>query len=517
VIAANPKPCTTPRSIAAKVHIDNRFGQVGALVLAALFTATTTAITWAEHETYNSTSLDMAAYTQLLWNTAHGRPFETSLLLQNRLHIAEHLALLLLPLAPLYALLPDVKLLLMLQQAALAASGLPLYWLTKRRLGPYWAILVLGCYYAMPTLAEVALDAFYPIAFAALPVAAALAFALYGCPRTACLLLLLAMLFEEEAALVAVGLATYLLIFQKPARPIGAVLLGTAVIWLGLAQLVVMPFFSHPRSDASETRVEGHFSQLLTNPAGWLASVATTRLEPDLLRRLGSSPTRDGPPPCPQPGQCSALRWWLYPVAGLPLISPQVFSIAAPPAAALLLADRPGRFRRHWAAPMLPVIWAAAILGLEKLPKSRSFRLASGAALIGCSLVMYRLDSPLPLGAQFEAGDVVPSASGGDLRRLGACIPGEASVAASRRGLAHLAARDAVYVFPPKDYNPVLWPPDEPPGYLLLDLRSSDTLRELESPTGPLRGNPPYREVARTLNALLLALPAVSGSQALNC
>src|SRR5438093_630875 len=130
----------------------------GALALALLFTVVTTAITWAEHETYNSTSLDMGVYAQLLWDTAHGHPFATTLLLQNRLHLAEHLALLLLPLAPLYGLVPDVKLLLLLQQVALALSGLAVFWVARGVLGSRLALVALTAYYAMPTLAEVALD-----------------------------------------------------------------------------------------------------------------------------------------------------------------------------------------------------------------------------------------------------------------------------------------------------------------------------------------------------------------------
>ena len=71
-------------------------------------------------------------------------------------------------------------------------------------------------------------------------------------------------------------------------------------------------------------------------------------------------------------------------------------------------------------------------------------------------------------------------------------------------GLAHLANRHELYVFPPKDYGPGLWPPPELPAYALLDLQNVDVVRELESPTGALRANPPYRELARTPNALLL-------------
>jgi uncharacterized membrane protein len=520
VIAANPKPCTTPRSIATKVPIGNRFGRVLvvklAVALAGLFVLVTTAVTWAEHETYNSTSLDIAAYSHLLWNTAHGSPFETTLLLHNRLHLAEHVALLLLPLAPLYGLWPDTKPLLLLQQTALAASGLPIFWLACRQLGPWWALLTLGCYYGMPTLAEVALDAFYPIAFAALPVGAALALALSGWQRAAALLSLFALLLEEEAALVALGLAFYLLVFGSSARRIGASLFAAALVWLVLAETVAMPAFSQPNAGGAETRPEGHFRQLLANPSSWVGTVVATRLEPDLLRGLGPS-ARGGPPPCPQPGQCSALRWWLYPTAGLALLSPQVLSIAAPPAAALLLADRPGRFRRHWSAPILPVVWTAAVFGLAKLGRRRALGLAGGVLLLAASLVMYRLDSPLPLGTQFEASDVVPSASSADLRRLAACIPEGASVAASRRGLAHLANRHEIHVFPLRDYSPALWPANRLPAYLLLDLRNADTVRELESPSSPLRTSPPYQEARRTPNALLLSHPSVGSSPSLAC
>src|SRR5919198_4027846 len=149
-----------------------------AIGLGLLYTLITTSITWAEHATYNRTSLDLGVYTQLVWNMAHGRPFETTLLLQNRLHMAEHLALLLLPLGPLYGLLPDVRVLLLLQQAALALSGLPVFWLARCRLGSRLGLMVLACYYAMPLLTDIALDGMYPIVFAAVPAGLAAALAL---------------------------------------------------------------------------------------------------------------------------------------------------------------------------------------------------------------------------------------------------------------------------------------------------------------------------------------------------
>src|SRR5919204_4564202 len=87
-----------------------------ALGLAAFLVFSGLAI--ARHQAYASGRQDLEIYLQTLWNTAQGRPFATTLLKSNELHLAEHLALALLPLAPLYGLLPDPRLLIVLQQAA---------------------------------------------------------------------------------------------------------------------------------------------------------------------------------------------------------------------------------------------------------------------------------------------------------------------------------------------------------------------------------------------------------------
>ena len=472
--------------------------------LGLLYFALTTALTWAEHWTYNSTSLDMAVYTQLVWNIAHGHPFETTLLLQNRLHLAEHLAFLLLPLAPVYGVLPRVELLLALQQAALALSGWPVYWFARCRLGARLGLVVLSGYYAMPTLAEVALDAIYPVVFAAVPLGWAAAFALAGRTRSATVAALLGVLFEEEAALVAVGIALYLLLRWPGARRVGLALLVAGGGWLALGEAVAMPRYHQPSTAGEESRAEDHFGELRSQPLEWIGYVALNRLEPDGLRASGLFRGRNQPEVCSDPGHCAALRWWLYPTGGLALLSPTTLIMAAPEAAALLLADKPGRFRRHWAAPMLPVIWLAAAAGLARLGRWPRGAAVGVAGLVLAGVAVYYLDSPLPPGTQYEADDVVPTALGSDLGRLASAIPDGASVAATRRGLAHLANRRELYAFPPKDYGPGLWPPAELPEYALLDLRNRDTTAELSAPGGMIRPGAAYVEQERTANALLL-------------
>lgn len=254
------------------------------------------------------------------------------------------------------------------------------------------------------------------------------------------------------------------------------------------------------------TRVERHFSRLRGEPLPWALLVAASRLEPDGLQALGWLRPFGLPQRCtyPLPGQCSALRWWVYPTAELSLLSPSTLVMAAPPAAVLLLADRPGRFRRHFAAPLLPVVWLATAAGLARLLRPR-VRLAGLVAVAIASAVMFRLDGPLPIGGQYDAGEIAPSRVGNDLRQLAGAIPNDASAAASLRGLAHLANRRALYTLPATHYRSGLWPPPEPPRYALIDLeQDADQVHRLEALTRALPPSARYRVLNQTRSALLL-------------
>jgi uncharacterized membrane protein len=96
-----------------------------AVAFGLAFWVVATATFVVEHLTHNVYHRDYAIYVNTLWNTANGRPFQTSMLIANSSHLAEHVALVLLPLAPLSQLVPQPVLLIALQQAALALAGVP--------------------------------------------------------------------------------------------------------------------------------------------------------------------------------------------------------------------------------------------------------------------------------------------------------------------------------------------------------------------------------------------------------
>lgn len=432
-----------------------------------------------ELATFNSTSRDIGVYLQMLWNTGHGRPFQQTLLESNRIHLAEHVALLVPILAGPFALWPDARWLFAVQTTVLALAGAPVYLLARRLLGGILLpTLFVAAYFAMPALTEVAFDAFYPITWTALPLGFAAYFLLTDRLRRGIALAILALPMEEEAGLAVLGLGL-LLVLRPGRRRVGLALCGLAALWLGVVALVVMPRFHEPstRPASGENRTVDHFAALRERPGAAVQEIVGQRLP-------------------------VALRWLLAPTGGLPLLAPRVLIVDAPQAATLLLADKPDRLRRHWAAPMLPTIWLSAVVGLAALRRP-PLRVAGLALLAVGSVGGYLLDSNLPGGGDYDPADVVWSARAEQHAYLVARVPPGASVASSRRALGHLADRAELYVFPPS-YAGTLWPPERRVQAYVLDLTNDGTREALAGRSSPLRANRPYAIWLAGPDAMLL-------------
>ncbi|MFN8521817.1 MAG: DUF2079 domain-containing protein [Chloroflexota bacterium] len=439
-----------------------RFPWLVPLAAGALWTVTAAWSSIREHETFNSTSRDLAVYVQVLWNTAHGRPYQTTVLEANRIHLAEHFAPALAALAPAYALLPGPRWLFLFQTMALAGSGVPVYLLARERIGGVLApALLLVGFFAMPMLVEVAFDAFYPVTLSALPLAWAAYFAIRGRVRPALALGLVAMLVEEQGAFGAFGLGLYFAAWRRDPRR-GLLILAPAALWLVVIPLVVMPKFHEPTTapTAAPNRALDLFSPLMSRPSELLREVTNERVP-------------------------RAVRWWLLPTGGLALLSPESLLVSAPHAATLLLADREGRFRRHWGAPLVPVLWLATTVALGRMRSPTVRTGALGLMLVGAT-VAYVLDSGLPGGGDYEPQDVEWSERAAELQYGVGIVDRDAPVVASRRALGQLANRSELYVYPPS-YGGRLWPPERRPQAYVLDLTNEQTRRELGERESPLR------------------------------
>jgi hypothetical protein len=260
---------------------------------------------------------------------------------------------------------------------------------------------------------------------------------------------------------------------------LGLALAGFALLWLGLVAMVVMPRFHEPSTlpTSGENRTVEHFAALRTHPIETLSDLATQRFP-------------------------RAARWMLAPTGGLPLLAPQVLIAAAPQEAALLLADKGERFRRHWTAPLLPTIWLATVVGFAALP-GRPLRLLALGLIVAGTLATFLLDSNLPGGGDYDPADTAWSDRAEQDTYLEGRVPPGASLAASRRFLGAVADRTELYVFPPS-YLGKLWPPERRPQTYLLDLTNDGTREALAGRQSPLRANRPYAIWLAGSDAMLL-------------
>ena len=462
----SPLPIRRPASRAIGAE---RVAVAVAVGLGAAFLVLTCWLAFSRHATFNTGRYDLEIYTQVVWNTAHGRPFETTLLKTNLNHLAEHVALVLVPLSWAYRLLPDPRLLLGVHQLALTLLGWPLFAVARRALGSDWqALAVLACFYLTPSLAGISLDDFHAVPIATLPLAVGLALVLSGRPRLGAVVTLLALPMEEETALAVGGLGALLWIRRE--RLLGTVVGLAAVLGLALMVFVVMPRFHDPRTLGSVegNRTVNHFAELRTEP---------TKLADRLLGERG----RD------------AAIWLGLPTGGLALLSPSTLLVGAPTFAALFLQDRDDTFGRHWVTPLTVALWFATALGLARLPTGWRRYSGVGLMVVGTAL-SYVLVSPLPGGGRFDPATLKPDERTALLERAVEVVPAGAVVVASPNVVAHLANRPEAYVFPiDSHYAEELGWRKKRPDYYLLDLTDELTSRATVSERlNPLEADRPF-------------------------
>lgn len=451
------------------------------VALTFTFIASMSFLAIAQHATYTTGRQDLEIYTQVIWNTANGHPFETTLLKTNRSHLAEHLAGAVILLAPLYRLIPQPELLIVIQQVLLGAAAIPIFLFARWRTGRSVIALALTAAFLLSSaVTRIALDDFHPIVLTVLPLGLSLYWLAVGAPRRAFGMAVFSMFLEEEAALIVIG-AGFWLLTQRNLRA-GLVWVVSGVIWLALAVFVIMPRFHVAATlpEIAPNRTVGHFGELLTRP-----SVLTDRLHGER-------------------GQ-EALTRFVLPTGGLALLSPTTLLIDVPSFAALFLQDRDDTFGRHWAAPMLPVLWMATAATIARFRRPQ-IQAAATVLVLLTTAVGYRLDSPLPGGMKYDAQQFARSERSQVLDDLVARVPPDARVAASANVVAHLANRAGVYVFPPTDhYAAALERQARRPNAYVLDLFDSGTQRIAAlDRLSPLMNEPVYSVWSPGHKALLL-------------
>lgn len=405
------------------------------------------------------TGFDLAVFAQIVWATAQGQPFFTSLTAETTNFLGFHFSPILAVLAPLYRLWPDARLLLSLQAMILALPAIPLYSFARRRIGEAPALLLVGVYFFSPLLHYIALMNFHAIAFAVpLLMLAGIALLEYRY-RAMMFWLALALLVKEEVALIAIGFGLYVLFIQRKWR-FGLVLTAATVGWAVVQFTVLMPAWTETGGSYVFVRRYGAFGE---TPAEVLRTILTS---PATVVRVVAT------------GAKALFVWQLFaPLAGIPLLGMPATLLALPTVSYLILSDYALQvsIQHHYTAPLVPGLFLGAVLGLQRLQSwHRRVGRYAALAVAAATLIGTWWWGPLPGARRYEPATFATTPAAGEARALLKQIPADAAVVADWQYLPWLANRRWLDMVIRPPYH--LLAPGRPPDYVLTQAPAPDAV-----------------------------------------
>lgn len=398
-------------------------------------------VTWAQSVKYESLRMgfDIALYEQITWNTAHGRWFETSIFKYTTSTLGQDVTLLHALVAVPYRIFPSSYTLLLLETAAVALGALPLYLLSRRKLGRGPGLALAFAYLVYVPLHHLNLYEYQPRAFAL-----GLAFAMFHCLETGSLrgfvlsaLLMLTSRIDTSLTVAAFGI--YALLKRKPKA------FGLTALVLGAGWFVIVMYFITPRFNTmGRLQYLDWYGYLGQTPGEILTTIVTRPLF--VIESVLTS------------GKLAFLAKVYGESLFLPFLRPDVLLLSAPSLGLCLLSPRQIQWdiRYQYAAMLYPLAFLGTVAGVATLsawgPLARRFgtpalvRFLVGAVVAGNLAAHVLVGSPVWFWLHQAPPPYAEKA-----QQLAARIPPEAAVAASSQLGPRVSRRRRLYFFPPNN------------------------------------------------------------------
>ncbi|RIK54586.1 MAG: hypothetical protein DCC57_06600 [Chloroflexi bacterium] len=467
--------------------------------LALLYVAVFGRLALAQHAGMRTHKADLGQIAQAVWNSSRGRFVEMTDNGFIATRMTDHVEPILALISPVLWLWEDVRALLLLQVAAVAAGAWLLYALALRLLddtlppaarGQIWqweplrqltrplALALAAAYLLTPQLQSAVLTEFH-----AAPLAVPLIlWALWAVEARrwgqAAAAVILVAAVKEEMALLAAGLGVW--VAWRGAgvqrRGLGPALLGgglalASLAWFYVATFVIVPAHAVQVYGVAESGYFRRYGALGDSPLDIARSFWT---RPRLVWAVATEPAR-----------LAYLRGLLAPYGFLSLLAPELLLISAPVLLANLLSAYPAQYYGdfHYSAPVVVYFAAAAALGLARLWRVTAARLnrtsssfqhlpaASSLTMAAAALARNSATALRPLAAlaiglwiagwavgSYAAAGRGPGGAAYDpppvdahhrlLARFTAQLPRDAAVTATAAVHPHVSLRRFVYQFP---------------------------------------------------------------------
>ncbi len=403
---------------------------------------------------FNGTGFDLAQYDQLIWNSLHGNLLQNTLLPDAPFFLGKSFAPILLALIPLYAVWADPNLLLVVTTVAVSVTAFPLYWQARKTLGVEVALALVCAYFLSPVVEYLNLAQFYEITLTTPLLGFALFLLLRHHYRGFLVCLALALLVKEEIAFVTIFIGLFVLVIQRR-RSLGIGLTIFGIVWAVILLEVIIPalrggefgksFYYFGRGGPIEA---SRYDYLGANLSEILTTVLT---KPDVVLAHVWIPAK-----------IEYVMHFLVPTAFLPLFGIEVAALAIPTFAYTLLSDFVYQYsiRHAYTAPLVPIIFFAAILGAQRIQRGFSMRnsptdsermarkWALGVIIVSASGLSYYWHAPGPLAVGFEPAVYALNPHISLAHSLFQRVPSDVTVVAQKEFVSHFSRRARIYEFP---------------------------------------------------------------------
>lgn len=380
-----------------------------------------------QHYALNTHAEDLGMFTQIIWNTLHGKVAYTTL--KHECFFKEHFAPIYIVLSPLYLIFDTPVTLLVLQAVMLALTALPIYYIAMLKLkNPFVAYALSISYLLCPHIHCANLFDFHQEVLEGFLILSGFYFILKDKKILASILLFLAFLCKEDVSLNVIPLA--LLLIFKEKKKIGIPILVVSIIWFIVTVKLIIPSYNEVG--------EGHI--FFAVRYGWLGSNPF-----EIMKNIILNPfkviehifTLD---------KIAVVIRMLLPIAFLNLANLWGFSLFVLPLFANLLSTFQPQYTlsAHYAVVIIPFVYLGAIYGADSLNKIWGHSHKLFLFIIIASVLSVFAFAP----HTFNFRKCKITAHKKLFFELKKQIPKDAKVSTQVDLLPHLAHRKIIYLFP---------------------------------------------------------------------
>ena len=397
-----------------------------ALLLALVFTAVFFWLNQRQYLTFQVRSPDADRFIQAIWNTGQGNFLYSTIkegsILKN--HFSPYMALL----TPFLWLVPDPRILFLIQIIGFAAAGLLLYKIVHDKY-PQIAPWFLLAFFLNHDLHQVAVYELRRITLA-VPYLALIAYSLHIKNRRLLLVgIFFALLCKEEVGLVVFGVGLFLVLVERDWK------WGIPLAAFGASWLIAMQQWIIPALGKGNYPPLNYFS-------AWGGSI------PEMMANMLTQPIRVIQAMFDKMSLIPLWHTLLAVAIVLPFLGVEYLLVCLPLLGVMLLASDPDMHSlgRWYMAAILPFLFAAIGLALTRLPKQWA-RIAAGGLLL-TTAVSYWLYSPAPLARNYESFRYQLTDRHRQAWQLLEQLPDDTAVSAQVAFTSQVAQRELLFLYP---------------------------------------------------------------------